>query len=73
MEAYIKLIDSQPMIGDRASLMLMTHMGFNYIVASPPLVLPSKELKSSIRGDNKNYETYTKSVFVLGINEQDYE
>lgn len=73
MEAYIKLIDNQPMIGDRGSWILMTHMGFNYVVASPPLVLPSKELSSNIRGENKNYEGYTKSIFTLGINEQDYE
>ena len=73
MEAYIKIIDSQPMIGDRGSWILMTHKGFNYVIASPPLVLPSKELASSIRGENKNYENYSKSVFVLGIDETKYE
>ena len=76
MEGYIKLQDSQPMIADKASWVMMTHLGFNFYVASPPLVIPSKTLTSSIRGDNKNYEKQQfvgGNVFMLGINEQDYE
>lgn len=72
MEGYIALQDAQPMIADKASWVMMTHQGYNFYVASPPLLLPSKTLTSSIRGENKNYEK-TKSIFILGINEQDYE
>jgi GR25 family glycosyltransferase involved in LPS biosynthesis len=72
MESYIKLQDSQPMIADKASWIMMTHQGFNFYIASPPLVLPSKTLTSSIRGENKNYEKM-KSIFILGVNENDYE
>lgn len=73
MEGYIKLQDNYPMIADKGSYVMMTQMGYNFVVASPPLVLPSKQLKSSIRGENKNYENYTKSIFVMGVNEQNYE
>ena len=72
MEGYIKLMDEHPMIADRGSWEMMTFGGYNFYVASPPLVLPSKKFASNIRGENKNYEK-TKSVFVLGINENDYE
>ena len=72
MEAYIKLQDSQPMIADKASWVMMTQQGFNFYIASPPLVLPSKTLTSSIRGENKNYEKL-RSVFLLGVNENDYK
>jgi GR25 family glycosyltransferase involved in LPS biosynthesis len=72
MEGYIKLMDEHPMIADRGSWEMMTWGGYNFYIASPPLVLPSKEFTSNIRGENKNYEK-TKSVFILGINENDYE
>jgi GR25 family glycosyltransferase involved in LPS biosynthesis len=72
MEGYIKLQDETPMIADRGSWTMMTYLGFNFVVASPPLVLPSKTLTSSIRGENKNYEKI-KNIFLMGINEKDYE
>jgi GR25 family glycosyltransferase involved in LPS biosynthesis len=72
MEGYIKLQDNSPMIADRGSWTMMTYQNYNFVVASPPLVLPSKTLTSSIRGENKNYENI-KTVFLLGINENDYE
>ena len=72
MEGYIKHMDEHPMIADRGSWEMMTWGGYNFYIASPPLVLPSKEFTSNIRGENKNYEK-TKSVFILGINENDYE
>jgi GR25 family glycosyltransferase involved in LPS biosynthesis len=72
MEGYIKLQDTQPMIADRGSWELMTFHKYNFIVASPPLVLPSKTLTSSIRGENKNYER-TKTVFLMGVDENLYE
>ena len=72
MTEYIKLQDTFPMIADKASWVLMTQHGLNFYVASPPLVLPAKTLTSSIRGENKNYEKI-KSIFVMGVNEGDYE
>lgn len=72
MEAYIKLQDQQPMIADRASFEMMTYQGFNFYAASPPLVIPSKTLTSSIRGENKNYEKIT-NVFMMGISPENYE
>ena len=72
MEGYINFMDNTPMIADRGSWEMMTRHGYNFYVASPPLVLPSKELASDIRGENKNYEKI-KNIFLLGINEQDYE
>lgn len=72
MEGYIKLQDSQPMIADKGSWVMMTHQGYNFYIASPPLILPSKTFTSNIRGENKNYEKI-KSIFILGINENDYE
>jgi len=76
MEGYIKLQDSQPMIADKASWVMMSHQGYNFYVASPPLVIPSKTLTSSIRGENKNYEKQQflgGNVFMLGIDVNDYE
>lgn len=73
MEGYIKLQDSAPMIADRGSWVMMTFQDYNFVVASPPLVLPAKNLASSIRGDAKNYENYRKSIFVMGVNENDYK
>jgi len=80
MEGYVKLIDEQPMIADRGAWIMMTYMNYNFYVASPPLVLPSKNLTSNIRGADKNYEKITDmtlpitgSVFILGINQNNYE
>ena len=72
MQGYIKLQDETPMIADRASWTMMTYQNYNFAVASPPLLIPSKTLTSSIRGENKNYEK-NRSIFLLGINENDYE
>lgn len=72
MEAYIKIQDDNPMIADRATLKMMTYMNFNFYTASPPLVIPSKTLTSSIRGENKNYEKI-RSIFMLGIDDKNYE
>lgn len=72
MEGYIKLADKQPMIADRVSWTMMTYMDYKFYVASPPLVLPSKNFSSNIRGEDKNYEKM-KSVYILGVNENDYE
>jgi len=76
MKGYIQLQDSQPMIADKASWVMMTQHGFNFYIASPPLVIPSKSLTSSIRGENKNYEKTQflgGNVFMLGIDANDYE
>ena len=72
MERYISFADSAPMIADSITYHMMTHEGLNFYVASPPLVVPSKTLTSNIRGEDKNYEKY-RSVFMLGINDTDYE
>lgn len=72
MEGYIKLQDETPMIADRGSYHMMTYLNYNFYVASPSLLIPSKQFDSNIRGENKNYEKI-KSVFLLGINEQDYQ
>jgi len=72
MEGYIKFQDETPMIADRGSWTMMTFMDYKFYVASPPLILPSKTLTSSIRGENKNYEKI-KSIFILGIDETDYK
>lgn len=72
MEGFINLVDSMPMIADRVSWEMMTNKGYNFYIASPPLILPAKELSSNIRGENKNYEK-TKSIYILGINEEDYK
>ncbi len=72
MQGYVDLMDKTPMIADRGSWHMMTFENYNFFVASPPLVLPSKEFDSNIRGANKNYEN-TKSVFVLGIDENLYK
>ena len=60
------------MIADRGSWEMMTSKLYNFYIASPPLVIPSKNLSSNIRGENKNYEKI-KSVFLLGVNENDYK
>jgi GR25 family glycosyltransferase involved in LPS biosynthesis len=76
MEAYINLQDKQPMIADKASWVMMSHLGFNFYIASPPLIIPSKTLTSSIRGEDKNYERAQfagGNVFMLGVNANDYE
>ena len=76
MEEYILLQDSQPMISDKASWIMMSHMAFNFYIATPPLIIPSKKLTSSIRGENKNYEKAQflgGNVFLLGIDKNDYE
>lgn len=75
MHAYIELQDKQPMIADKATWIMMTQQNFNFYIASPPLVIPSKTLTSSIRGENKNYEKpqfLGGNVFMLGINTSDY-
>jgi len=71
MKGYIKLIDSMPMIADKASWLMMNSGEYKFYIASPPLVLPSKEFTSDIRGENKNYDKI-KSIFTLGIDENDY-
>jgi GR25 family glycosyltransferase involved in LPS biosynthesis len=76
MKGYIELQDSQPMISDKASWIMMTQQGYNFYIASPPLVIPSKKLTSSIRGEDKNYEKSQflgGNIFMLGINSNDYE
>jgi hypothetical protein len=50
----------------------MTNEGFNFYVASPPLVVPAKDLTSNIRGENKNYEQI-RTVYMMGINDNDYQ
>ena len=76
MKGYVQLQDMQPMIADKASWVMMTQQGFNFYIASPPLIIPSKSLTSSIRGENKNYEKAQflgGNVFMLGISPDDYE
>ena len=72
MERYIQLADAAPMIADSITFNMMTHEGFNFYVASPPLVVPAKDLTSNIRGENKNYEQI-RTVYMIGINDNDYE
>jgi GR25 family glycosyltransferase involved in LPS biosynthesis len=71
MQGYVDLIDRMPMIADRGSWEMMTHGGYNFYICTPPLVIPSKEFTSDIRGENKNYET-NQSIFLMGINREDY-
>ena len=76
MERYIAIADNQPMIADSITLRMMTYEDFNFYVASPPLVIPAKDLTSNIRGDNKNYEQKAfigGNIFMLGLNANDYE
>jgi GR25 family glycosyltransferase involved in LPS biosynthesis len=76
MEGYIALQDSQPMISDKASWIMMTQQGYNFYIASPPLIIPSKNLTSSIRGENKNYEKTQfmgGNIFMLGVDSNNYE
>ena len=59
MERYISMADSAPTI----------------IKFTPPykwLVVPSKTLTSNIRGEDKNYEK-NRTIFMMGINDADYE
>ena len=72
MERYIQLADAAPMIADSITFNMMTKENFNFYVASPPLVVPAKELTSNIRGENKNYEQI-RTVYMMGINDNDYE
>jgi GR25 family glycosyltransferase involved in LPS biosynthesis len=76
MEGYIKLQDSQPMIADKASWIMMSQLGYNFYIASPPLVIPSKTFTSNIRGEDKNYEKSQfvgGNIFMLGVDQQNYE
>jgi GR25 family glycosyltransferase involved in LPS biosynthesis len=72
MERYIAMVDAAPMIADAVTYQMMTNEGFNFYVASPPLVVPSKTLTSNIRGEEKNYEKY-RTVFMLGVDDSYYE
>ena len=54
MEEYIKKQDNFFSISDLVTYK-MQEEGFNFVVASPPLVIPSKEFNSDIRYI-KNYE-----------------
>jgi len=76
MEGYIKLMDETPMIADRGSWWMMTYLNYSFYIATPPLVIPSKDLTSNIRGGNKNYDNpqlLGGNIFMLGLNEKDYE
>lgn len=76
MEGYIALQDSQPMISDKASWIMMSQLGYNFYICTPPLIIPSKTLTSSIRGENKNYEKIQflgGNIFMLGISDSQYE
>lgn len=76
MKKYIDIQDSTPMIADKVTHIMMSDKSFNFYVATPPLVIPSKTLTSSIRGENKNYEKPAflgGNIFMLGINSNDYE
>lgn len=72
METYIAYVDATPMIADRVTWELMTRQNANIYVASPPLVIPAKDLTSNIRGENKNYEK-VPNVFLLGIDQTKYK
>jgi GR25 family glycosyltransferase involved in LPS biosynthesis len=69
MEEYIKRQDNFFTISDLTSFK-MQEEGFNVYVATPPLIIPAKDLSSNIR-INKNYEQ-TRSIILLGINEKQY-
>lgn len=71
MEGYVKLVDENPSIADVITWKMMTQLNYNFYIASPPLIIPSKEFSSDIRGNNKNYEN-TKTIFMLGVNENNY-
>jgi GR25 family glycosyltransferase involved in LPS biosynthesis len=72
MERYIKIADASPMIADSITFQMMTNENFNFYVASPPFVIPAKSLSSNIRGENKNYEQI-RTIYMMGINDNDYE
>jgi len=69
MEKYVEVADKFPQIADLITYNMM-NTEFNFYIASPPLIIPSKD-ESNIR-TIKNYET-TKSIFLLGINENLYQ
>jgi len=69
MEEYIRQQDKYFRIADLVTYQLQE--SFNFLCASPPLVIPKKELTSDIR-KVKNYES-TKSILLMGINESNYE
>lgn len=71
MEGFVNFMDNVPEIADKATWSMMSHYGYNFYVASPPLVLPSRNFNSDIRGENKNYDKIP-SIFTLGINQEDY-
>ena len=76
MLGYIKIMDETPMIADRGSWWMMTYQNYNFYIATPPLVIPSKEFTSDIRGENKNYDKpqfLGGNIFMLGLNENNYE
>lgn len=76
MKEFIRIQDSQPMIADKTTWIMMTQLGYKFYIATPPLVIPSKTLTSSIRNENKNYEKpqfLGGNIFMLGINVNDYE
>ena len=72
MQGYIDLMDNKPMIADKGSWQMMTFMNYNFYIASPPLVIPSKDLTSNIRGENKNYDKI-QNVFTLGLDLNQYK
>ena len=72
MERYIQLADAAPMIADSITFHMMTNEGFNFYVASPPLIIPAKDLTSNIRGENKNYEQI-RTVYMMGVDDNNYE
>lgn len=77
MERYIAIADAQPMIADSITLYMMTYENFNFYIATPPIIIPAKELTSNIRGENKNYGQTPMvgggNIFMLGIDDKNYE
>lgn len=76
MEGYIAHMDKHPMVADKGSWDMMTYGGYNFYIASPPLVIPARGLTSNIRGEDKNYEkTHFQggNVFTLGLDTNNYE
>jgi GR25 family glycosyltransferase involved in LPS biosynthesis len=68
MQKYIEILDSYPKIADSVTYEMMEN-GFNFYIASPPLIIPSAH-SSNIR-IIKNYEMH-KSIYLLGIDENKY-
>lgn len=76
MEGYIALQNTQPMIADSITWNMMTYQKYNFYIASPPLVIPTKNLTSNIRGENKNYDKGILdggNIFMLGVDDKNYE